>query len=147
MINQNQYSYLWADRLGTCASSLCAVHCLLMPVLITILPTIGVGFLASSKFEWMMIAIASFFGVFACIQGFKKHQRAITFILLIAGIAILLCSRLAHAGSTEACCAIHTSTASTYPMHSILSVCGGILLASSHLFNLRFCKQCGQCVN
>jgi hypothetical protein len=119
----------------------------LMPFAIASLPLLGTGFLASSELEWLMSGIATTLGVVASANGMRMHGKRIVLFLLITGIVLLLCSRMAHAGSAEACCALHASTHGTFPLHSFLSVCGGIMVACSHLCNQFFCKQCEQCQN
>ena len=40
------------DKLGMTASLTCAVHCMAMPLVITILPYVGLSFIASEGFEY-----------------------------------------------------------------------------------------------
>jgi hypothetical protein len=40
------------DRIGMTASTACAIHCAAVPLLITSLPLIGLGFLANPWVEW-----------------------------------------------------------------------------------------------
>ncbi|HEY2583370.1 MAG TPA: MerC domain-containing protein, partial [Mucilaginibacter sp.] len=48
------------DNVGMTASVLCAIHCALVPLLITSLPLLGLGFLANPWLEWSMIILALF---------------------------------------------------------------------------------------
>jgi MerC mercury resistance protein len=48
----------WLDLAGICLSLLCAAHCLLMPVLITTLPLIGLGALVTERTEGVLVLIA-----------------------------------------------------------------------------------------
>ncbi|MCE7933359.1 MAG: MerC domain-containing protein [Chlorobi bacterium CHB2] len=49
-------------RLGLSASTICAIHCMAMPFLLGVLPTLGLGFLASGWFELAMIGISVVLG-------------------------------------------------------------------------------------
>ncbi|HEY8783887.1 MAG TPA: MerC domain-containing protein [Mucilaginibacter sp.] len=53
------------DRIGMTAFTLCAIHCAIVPLLITSLPLLGLGFLANPWFEWGMIIFALFIGIYA----------------------------------------------------------------------------------
>lgn len=138
-------SWQWVDRFGTCASSLCAIHCLMMPFLVVLLPVLGTGWLASSNLEWGMIAIAATLGALSTARGFRIHNKRVTLILFFTGITLLLYSRMVHADPAETCCALHPIASEIYPLQSFLSACGGILVALTHLSNQHFCKQCNQC--
>src|SRR5882672_922928 len=79
-----------ADRLGSMLSSLCAVHCLCMPVLFTLLPVTGLSFLASHTFEHVacitMILLAA-----ACVwAGCRVHRRWSLLFLLGAGATLVI---------------------------------------------------------
>jgi MerC mercury resistance protein len=49
---------IWLDLAGICLSLLSAAHCLLMPVLITTLPLIGLGALVTERTEGVLVLIA-----------------------------------------------------------------------------------------
>lgn len=138
----------WIDRAGTCASSLCAVHCCAMPFLIGILPVLGVGFLATSWFEWFMIAVAGLLGGYGAVSGFRTHQKSTAVLLFATGILMLISNRIVHAAtSTEACCALHDVSQEGIPLQVLPSVVGGVLVASSHIVNQYLCKNCEKCDN
>jgi hypothetical protein len=63
------------DGVGIITSIICAIHCGLLPLLIPILPLIGVNRSHNTSFEWIMISIAFVVGIYAIIHGFIKHHR------------------------------------------------------------------------
>src|ERR1700712_3320150 len=83
------------DNVGMTASILCAVHCAVVPLLITSLPLLGLGFLANPWFEWGMITFAVFVGFYAIgISYFRAHRRILPAILLFGGFAIIIVGHL-----------------------------------------------------
>jgi len=113
-----------ADRFGATASFLCAVHCAALPLVIAVLPAIGLGFLANHKFERGFVAFASVLAVTTLIVGFRRHQRFRAFWFLLPGILLLAAGMIVDFESS--------ATA-----HAVLVAIGGTLVAVSHLTNLR----------
>ncbi len=52
------------DALGIATSVACAIHCAILPVLITTLPFFGINILHNAFFEWGMITLACLIGSF-----------------------------------------------------------------------------------
>jgi MerC mercury resistance protein len=112
------------DRFGATASFLCAVHCALLPLVIAILPAIGLGFLANHRFERGFIAFASVLALTTLIVGFRRHHRFRAFWFLVPGILLLAAGIVVDFDAS--------ATA-----HAVLVAMGGTLVAVSHLTNLR----------
>ena len=64
------------DALGIATSIACAIHCALLPVLMTTLPIFGINIIHNSFFEWGMIALAFLVGSYSLFHGFVKHHRS-----------------------------------------------------------------------
>jgi hypothetical protein len=72
------------DKAGMTASVLCAIHCAIVPILITSLPLMGLGFLANPMLEWSMISLALLIGVHAIgLSYFRTHHKRLPMLLLI----------------------------------------------------------------
>jgi hypothetical protein len=85
------------DGLGIITSLLCAVHCALLPILLTSLPLFGVNIIHNLLFEWGMIAIAAAVGAYSLYHGFiKHHQQWLPAILFAVGIFFLIAKQLFH---------------------------------------------------
>jgi len=113
-----------ADRVGATASFLCAVHCALLPLLVAVLPAIGLGFLADHGFERGFVVFAVILAFSTMIAGFRRHHHLRAFWFLIPGVLLLLTGVVIdpdHAGS----------------LHAVLLASGGTLVALAHLINLR----------
>jgi MerC mercury resistance protein len=80
------------DGLGIATSLACAIHCLVLPLVLTSLPLFGVNIIHNGFFEWGMILLAFCVGVYALVHGYKTHHKnslplwlfSVGFILLAA---------------------------------------------------------------
>ncbi len=63
------------DALGIITSVACAIHCAILPLLLTSLPLFGINIINNSFFEWSMIGIAFIVGSYALSHGYKRHHR------------------------------------------------------------------------
>src|SRR5579872_4151159 len=91
------------DNLGMTASILCAIHCAIVPLVITSLPLIGLGFIANPVFEWGMIVFALFIGVYAIGSSyFRNHHKVLPLILLLAGFLLIIGGHMLITGWREA---------------------------------------------
>lgn len=111
------------DRIGATASFLCAIHCALLPFVLTLLPLAGLDFLASHTFERVFVLFAAALALFSLVNGFRRHRRVHALILAGAGLVLLL------SGVTFA-------ESYSLVVHSTLVTCGGLMVASAHFLNL-----------
>ena len=100
-----------------------------MPLLVTILPLIGLSFLATERAELFLITGAIALAIGSLAWGVRHHRSWRAFLILIVALAFIATSRTAVEGSFEVV------------FYSI----GGILLASAHLVNRHLCKTCPVC--
>ncbi len=116
------------DVIGASISFACAVHCVLIPFVFTVLPFVGLGFLASSAFETAMIVVALLVATGSFIWGSLVHRRRRVFVLLVVAVLFFVA---AHEMS--------------YDAHWYLMGLGGGCLAVGHLVNRRLCNSCREC--
>ena len=64
------------DALGVATSLACAIHCAVLPIVISSLPILGINIIHNAFFEWSMILIAFFVGVYSLRHGYFKHHRS-----------------------------------------------------------------------
>lgn len=122
-----------ADRVGATASFLCAIHCALLPFVLTVLPLLGLGFLAGHRFERGFVMFAGTLALFALVGGYRRHRRPLPLLLAIPGLGLLL---LGVTWATEYSIVVHT----------VMVTCGGLLVASAHFVNLYIDRQHGHAV-
>ena len=114
------------DRIGITATSLCALHCILLPVLLPALPLLGLSFLADHQWEHFFLIVTAILGTFALFSGFRKyHRRIYPFYLLFLGITIYWIK--------------HDFSEALEPFFIIL---GASLIVAAHVINLKLCNNC-----
>ena len=72
------------DALGIFTSVLCAIHCALLPVIMSSLPVFGVNIIHNLFFEWSMIALAFAVGSYSLFHGYIKHHRSMIPVLIFS---------------------------------------------------------------
>ena len=77
----NCRSYGWLDSLAIGMSMICAVHCLLTPLLIVFLPIVATTVWVHEDFDRWMILLAVPTTSAAVFMGCRKHKDKAVFIL------------------------------------------------------------------
>lgn len=125
-INKSTSKFDW---LGIVLSTTCAVHCLIIPMLLPVLVTLKLGFLAEESFEYWSWAIT--FGLCLLITVYQfafKHKHGSVFIPLALAFGIVM-NKEAFGESAE----------------PYVALFAGILLVLTHILNLKMCKSCPKC--
>ncbi len=117
------------DKLAISLSLLCTFHCLALPVLLALLPSMAVLQLDNEAFHLWMVAAVLPSSVYALSLGCKKHKRyqllfwgAIGLTLMILAL-VLGEEQIGEAGE------------------KILTVLGGGFIAVGHWFNFHLCHE------
>ena len=126
---KRHFNHEWVDTTGACLSVACAIHCLAMPLLVAVLPLIGLSFLANERAELVLISGAIALAIGSLAWGVRHHRRWRALLILIVALVFIATARTAVEGTFEV---VFYST-------------GGILLASAHLVNRHLCKTCPTC--
>lgn len=112
------------DGLGIATSLACAIHCAVLPLILTSLPLFGINIIHNMAFEWGMIILAFLIGTYALYHGYIKHHRALLPVTLFAaGFCFLFAKQLLH------------------NYESFLLVPAVILIVSAHYINYRLCHR------
>jgi MerC mercury resistance protein len=119
------------DRVGVCISLGCAVQCLVIPLLITVLPLAGLGLLLQEPMETFFIGASMLLATVSLCWGVRVHRRWWVFLILGAAMGLILAGRWAV----------------EEPYELLLVVMGALLLATMHLLNRYLCRQCMHCQN
>ncbi len=125
---KNYFAHQRVDALGALLSLSCALHCLAMPLLVTILPLLGLGFLASERAELIIVGAAAL-ALGSVVWGMKHHKSWGAFLILVVAVAFIATAHITSEGTFEV--ALHAT--------------GGVLLAAAHLLNRHLCKTCPVC--
>ncbi|WOO41229.1 MerC domain-containing protein [Rubellicoccus peritrichatus] len=148
--NSNCRSHGWLDSLAISISMICAVHCLLTPILVVALPILATTFWVHEDFHmWMILLVVPTTSV-AVFMGCRKHKDKAVFILSIIGLSLLVSiaiyETVFHSGlalQEQAHCANCAEISDGSPLTAsiFVNVLGGILLASAHARNYLLCRQ------
>jgi len=91
-----QLKFNW-DAVGIATSVLCAIHCTLLPLLMSSLPLFGINILHNQLFEWGMIVLAFAVGSYALFHGYLRHHHSLMPVILFsAGFALLVLKQIFH---------------------------------------------------
>ena len=113
------------DNIGVFVSSACAIHCLALPLVVTFLPLVGLGFLAGEPAEYAIIG-AVLLAAGSVVAGVRHHRRWRAFLTLVLAVGVIVTGFLAAEGNFEV----------------VLHVAGAVLLATTHLVNRHLCRTC-----
>ncbi len=112
------------DFFGMLTSIACAVHCAILPLIISSLPIFGINIVNNSPFEWTMIAIAFFIGSYAVLHGYRKHHKSLVpFYLFSLGFLFLLAKQF------------------FYSQELLFLIPAIFFILFAHFLNYRYCKQ------
>lgn len=118
-----------ADRVGFIASFLCALHCAALPVVIALLPALGLaGALSQHLEEWFAVFVTAL-GLVALVTGYRRHGAVHALILLVPGLAMIWAGVL------------YPPLHQTVVPHAVIMTLGGFLVAGAHLANMRLMRE------
>jgi hypothetical protein len=117
------------DLMGTCVSLMCALHCLTVPLLVTVLPLAGAGVFLGGSLEVLFIAASVALATGSLCWGFRRHRRWQMFIVLGAALTMIGVGRFLARESFEL----------------VFVVMGAAVLAGGHLLNRYLCLTCRVC--
>ncbi len=116
------------DALGIGTSLACAIHCAILPLLLTSLPVFGINIINNYFFEFGMIGLAFGVGMFALYHGYKNHHHKTLPVLIFSmGMSFLLLKELFH------------------DYHILLLIPAVLLIVIAHFLNFSLCRKAGQC--
>ncbi len=131
MMNRPPFDDSHSDRRGILIASLCFVHCVAGPVLLSFA---GMASLVnvSEKFEPLFLLGSATMGAIALVPAYrKKHGRLSCLALFTSGLVCLLLRRYIEW--------------TAIPVEAVGSTLGVSLLVAAHALNLRFSRRCGCC--
>lgn len=140
----------WLDSLGASISVICAVHCLLTPILIIFLPIFNLTFWTHHNFHLWMVLLILPITTTAFFLGCRKHKDKWVLILGIIGITCLISVALYEAfenlniaSDSHHCCSKHANRESLNRLKrsTIVNVIGGIFVATAHIRNYFLCRK------
>ena len=116
------------DALGIAASVACAIHCALLPLILTSLPVLGINIINNTWFEVFMILLAAAIGSYSLTHGYRKHHHhKLALYIFGLGILMLILKQLFH------------------PYQLWFLIPAMLLIVSAHFINYRQCRKADNC--
>lgn len=113
------------DTVGITTSILCAIHCALLPIIVTTLPVFGVNIIHNGFFEWGMIGLAFVVGSYSLFHGFIKHHRSFIPVAIFSAGFLCLVLKQFYDGS----------------LSLVFLFIAVACIISAHYYNYRLCHR------
>jgi hypothetical protein len=118
------------DVTGFWASAICAVHCVAVPILLSVSAYSGLVFLKHPTVEYSILTVSSLVGIGSLLPSyFRQHRKLKAILFLIAGLLLIGIGQRAHGAVFEV----------------LFTSIGAATVAVSHIINLRLCANCRKC--
>ncbi len=112
------------------ASLACAVHCAALPLVIALLPALGLNQAAMVDADQAFTIFATLLGVSTLAFGYRRHRVKSAWGLLLPGLVL-----------------VWTNTFSGLHNHGLahfsMMVTGGLMIAAAHFMNTRLVRRMG----
>lgn len=116
------------DALGITTSLACAIHCAVLPLMLTSLPIFGINIIENVSFEYLMIMLAFAIGLYALYHGYRKHHHNLAPLLVFSiGMVMLFLKQAFH----------------EWQLWFLVPAVVAIVYA--HYVNFRLCRSAGHC--
>lgn len=119
----------FTDKTAISLSLLCGIHCLALPLLLTLLPGFSALQLDGEALHlWLLLAVIPS-SLYALTTGCKKHQHYKVTALCIPGLVILIVAAFLGEHILGEL------------WEKTLTVIGASIVAASHIWNYRLCRE------
>ena len=126
-------SQIFTDKMAISLSLACAIHCLVLPVVIVLLPSIAAWNIADEAVHLWILAAVIPTSIYALTLGCRKHKRYRLFALGIVGLSFLI----------AAVTVVEHMMGETG--EKVFTSIGSAIIAFGHYWNFRLCQQRDAC--
>jgi len=130
---QSSLSKVNWDVIGMSASTLCVIHCVLLPFVLAFAPTLAHFVPGTEVVHRTLAYLLAAVGLIAFWAGYKVHRRRVVLLLLAIGILAITVGAYAD---------------SLLPNHTrevLITVAGSLFLIVAHSLNRTLCRSCRVC--
>ena len=118
------------DQIGVWTSTLCVVHCLLTPVVLS-LSAVSAHFLPSEERTHRTLAVAiAALGAIALIKGYRNHRSLRVLLLMVTGLAFIFGG------------AFWGNHLPSHGVEVLVTLIGSGFMIAAHRTNHTFCRDC-----
>ena len=122
-----------ADKASIGLSVLCALHCLALPLVVVLLPSLVALGLEDESFHLWLVIVVIPVSAYALVMGCSKHRRMGVLYIGLLGMGILcLAPFVGHEFLGEF-------------GEKLLTLAGAVIIAATHVRNFRLCRQSTSC--
>ena len=119
-----------ADQIGVWTSSLCVIHCLLTPILLSI-SAVSAHFLPSEERTHRTLAVViAAIGAIALFRGYRKHRSPRVLLLMVTGLIFIFGG------------AWWGDHLPSHAAEVFVTLIGSGFMISAHRMNHTFCRDC-----
>jgi predicted membrane channel-forming protein YqfA (hemolysin III family) len=136
MFTENRILINLFEKLGYSASFICAIHCTLMPILMTFLPLLGISMFADENLELILLLLSGISGLLTMCFGYKRHKSIKASLYFYVGFGLVA---LIHT--------LHEHINKSNLVFNLLLVFGSVLIIYSYKINKSLCESCKLCKN
>lgn len=118
-----------ADRTAIGLSFICAIHCLLLPIAVAVLPSATLIGLEDELFHRLLLIVVLPVSAYALMSGLRRHRNRIVLVTGVAGLMVLIVgAAFGHDlfGETG---------------ERIVTLIGSALVALGHFRNFQLCQR------
>lgn len=127
-VNYNQMKSKYLDVFGFSASLVCAIHCALMPFLLTLAQLGAIGFLVNPAFELIFILVSIAIALISIIPSYiRHHHRLSPLVVMFLGLLLVVGGKILFEEGQI--------------IELIVTVCGASMIAIGHLINWRLISK------
>jgi hypothetical protein len=133
MSTSSRVSVFSADNLGIWASSLCVVHCIVTPVLISASAVFAHFIPGEEKTHRTLAVGVAALGAIALVKGFRTHGRRRILGLMALGLGFIFAG------------AFYGDRLPSHGYEVVVTMTGSALMICAHRMNHTFCSDCKTC--
>ena len=142
------------DKFSICLSMCCILHCLALPVLIVLLPSISSLWINDEIVHVYLVLLAIPISLFAMVKSLKVHNNYKCISLAVVGLLLLVAAIFMHDIGSFFSEQGHVNEHGHVDEHGhdehngigellekCFTVLGALILVGAHILNLRFSKK------
>jgi MerC mercury resistance protein len=133
MSTTSRVSAFSADKLGIWASTLCVVHCIVTPVLISVSAVFAHFIPGEEKTHRTLAVGVATLGAIALVKGFRTHGRRRILGLIALGLGFIFAG------------AFYGDRLPSHGYEVAVTMTGSALMICAHRMNHTFCNDCRRC--
>src|SRR6202051_1967363 len=133
MSTTSRVSAFSAGKLGIWASTLCVVHCIVTPILISVSAVFAHFIPGEEKTHRTLAVGVAALGAIALVKGFRTHGRRRILGLMALGLSFIFAG------------AFYGDRLPSHGYEVVVTMTGSALMIWAHRLNQTFCSDCRRC--